>query len=72
MRRNIDPKFRGLPYDPQDRCSVPKDWGTTGFIYRTDLVKERPTTWEQFFELEKYPRKFTVLDGIPEVIGSMP
>ena len=43
VRRNIDPKFRKLPFDPQDRYSVAKDWGTTGFVYRTDLVKERPT-----------------------------
>ena len=44
---NIDPKFRGLPFDPDDKWSTPKDWGTTGFIYRTDLVKERPTTWKR-------------------------
>ena len=72
VRRNIDPKFRKLPFDPQDRYSVAKDWGTTGFVYRTDKIKERPKTWEQFFALfEKYPRKFTLLDGSPEVIGSI-
>ena len=49
-----------------------KDWGTTGFMYRSDLVKERPTSWRQFFDLAKtkYSRKVSVLDGIPEVIGS--
>ena len=72
MRRNIDPKFRKLPFDPQDRYSVAKDWGTTGFVYRTDKIKERPKSWEQFFALfEKYPKKFTLLDGSPEVIGSI-
>ena len=72
VRRNIDPKFRKLPFDPQDRYSVAKDWGTTGFVYRTDKIKERPKSWEQFFALfEKYPRKFTLLDGSPEVIGSI-
>ena len=69
---NIDPKFQGLPFDPDDKWSVPKDWGTTGYVYRTDLVKERPTTWREFFELTKgpYSGKVTVLDGIPEVVGS--
>jgi spermidine/putrescine transport system substrate-binding protein len=72
VRRNIDPKFRKLPFDPQDRYSVAKDWGTTGFVYRTDKIKERPKSWEQFFALfEKYPKKFTLLDGSPEVIGSI-
>ena len=73
VRRNINPKFRRLPFDRTDRWSVAKDWGTTGFMYRTDLVKERPTTWRQFVDLTKtkYSKKVTVLDGIPEVIGSM-
>jgi spermidine/putrescine transport system substrate-binding protein len=69
---NIDPKFQGLPFDPEDKWSVPKDWGTTGYVYRTDLVKERPTTWREFYDLAKgpYSGKVTVLDGIPEVVGS--
>ena len=73
VARNINPKFRKLPFDPQDRYSVAKDWGTTGFMYRTDLVKERPTTWREFVTLAKtkYSGKVTVLDGIPECVGSM-
>jgi spermidine/putrescine transport system substrate-binding protein len=72
VREAIDPKFRRLPYDPEGKWSVPKDWGTTGFVYRTDRIRERPTTWAQFFSLfEKYPRKLTLLDGAVEVIGSV-
>ena len=68
-----NPKFRHLPFDPKDRWSVIKDWGTTGFMYRRDLVKERPTTWREFVNLAKtkYSGKVTVLDGIPECVGSM-
>jgi spermidine/putrescine transport system substrate-binding protein len=73
VAKNIDPQFTKLPYDPQDKWSVPKDWGTTGFMYRTDLVKEKPTTWREFVDLAKgpYSGKVTVLDGIPECVGSM-
>jgi spermidine/putrescine transport system substrate-binding protein len=72
VTRNISPKFRHLPFDPNDRWSVAKDWGTTGFMYRSDLVKERPTSWREFFTLAKtkYSGKVAVLDGIPEVVGS--
>jgi spermidine/putrescine transport system substrate-binding protein len=72
VEKNVDPKFQGLPFDPDDKYSVPKDWGTTGFVYRTDLVKEKPASWRDFFDLTKgqYSKKVTVLDGIPEVIGS--
>ena len=72
VRRNISSKFRRLPFDANDRFSVAKDWGTTGFVYRTDKVKERPKSWREFFTLAKtkYSGKVTVLDGIPEVVGS--
>jgi spermidine/putrescine transport system substrate-binding protein len=73
VEKTLDTRFRKLPYDPDDKWSVPKDWGTTGFMYRTDLVKEKPTTWREFVDLAKgpYSGKVTVLDGIPECIGSM-
>jgi spermidine/putrescine transport system substrate-binding protein len=42
-------------------------------MYRTDLVDERPTSWREFVDLTKgpYSGKVTILDGIPEVIGSL-
>jgi spermidine/putrescine transport system substrate-binding protein len=72
VEANIDPKFQGLPFDPDDKWSTPKDWGTTGFVYRTDLVKERPTSWKEFYELATgpYSKKVTVLDSVLEVIGA--
>jgi spermidine/putrescine transport system substrate-binding protein len=72
-KKNLDKKFTNQPYDPQGKWSVPKDWGTTGFVYRTDKVKERPTTWKEFVNLTKtkYSGKVSLLDGAPEVIGSM-
>ena len=71
-RKNIDPKFFGLPYDSKNEWSIPKDWGTTGFVYRKDLIKERPTTWREVYALfKKYPKKFTLLDGSLETVGSV-
>jgi spermidine/putrescine transport system substrate-binding protein len=71
VKRFLDPKFQGTPDDPNNRYSVAKDYGTTGFVYRKDKIKERPKTWKQFFDLfKKYPRKFSLLDGSAEVIGS--
>jgi spermidine/putrescine transport system substrate-binding protein len=73
VKRNIDSQFQKQPYDPQNKWSVPKDWGTTGFTYRTDLVKEKPTSWKQFFDLTmgKYSGKVSLIDGPAEVIGSV-
>jgi spermidine/putrescine transport system substrate-binding protein len=71
--KNLDAKFKNLPYDKQGQYSVPKDWGTTGFVYRSDKVKEKPSSWKEFFDLTmgKYSGKVTLLDGMQEVIGSI-
>ena len=56
---------------------TPTRWRRTGArpgsCTARDLVKERPTTWRQFVNLAKtkYSGKVTVLDGIPECVGSM-
>ena len=68
---NIDERFLGFPYDPENRYHVPKDWGTTGIGFLQEFVDEDVTTWEQFFGLgEKYSGKYTVLDSQFEVIGA--
>ena len=70
--RNIEPRFlRGRAHDLESRVSVIKDWGTTGFMYRTDKVAEFPRSWADFWKLaEKYSGRVTVLDSPGEVIGA--
>jgi spermidine/putrescine transport system substrate-binding protein len=69
---HIQARFRvGRAHDPESQVSVVKDWGTTGFMYRTDLVSEAPRSWEDFWRLaEKYSGHVTVLDSPGEVIGA--
>ncbi|MDP9298148.1 MAG: spermidine/putrescine ABC transporter substrate-binding protein [Actinomycetota bacterium] len=67
---NADPRFLNAGFDPGNKYSAPKDWGTTGVGYLTDHVSEDLTSWAQFFDLApKYSGKYTVLDSAPEVIG---
>lgn len=68
---NIDPKFLNLPFDPQSEYYIPKDWGTTGFMYRSSEVSETPQGWVDFFALgEKYSGKIGILDDKPVNIGA--
>ena len=67
----VDPKFLNTPFDPDNRWSVPKDFGTTGYCYRSEFVKDEMTSWEDFYRLaSKYSGRYTVLDSSPEVVGS--
>lgn len=68
---NIDPKFLNLPFDKESKYYVPKDWGTTGFMYRSSDVSETPKSWKDFFALgEKYSGKIGILDDKPVNIGA--
>ena len=69
---HLDPHFlHDRTHDPEGRVSVVKDWGTTGFMYRTDIIRESPRSWADFWSLaEKYSRRVTVLDSPGEVIGA--
>ena len=46
----MNPKFKGLDWDPNFDYHIPKDYGTTGILYRGKLVPEPPQTWQQFYD----------------------
>ena len=70
--KHLDPRFRtGRPHDFETRVSIIKDWGTTGFMYRSDRIHESPQLWKDFWNLAaKYSGHITVLDSPGEVIGA--
>jgi spermidine/putrescine transport system substrate-binding protein len=47
---NLYPEASELPYDPGNQYSVPYTWGTTGICYRSDLVPEKPTSWDDLLD----------------------
>ena len=65
---NVNQRFLTLPFDPNDDYIVPKDWGTTGIIYRGS-VKEPVTSWADFWKLAtgKYSGKTLVVDSPGDV-----
>ncbi|WP_118133663.1 spermidine/putrescine ABC transporter substrate-binding protein [Oceanicella sp. SM1341] len=42
---NLYPEAMELPYDPGNTFSAPYAWGTTGLCYRSDLVEDPPSSW---------------------------
>jgi len=67
---HVDKIFRNPGYDPASKHSLPKDWGTTGFGYRTDKIPGGMTSWKQFFDnASQFKGKVSVLDGATEVVG---
>jgi spermidine/putrescine-binding protein len=54
--RNISPNFRDLAYDPQNRHSIPYNWGTNGLIVRTDALSQPIRRWADVWNLEEDQR----------------
>jgi spermidine/putrescine transport system substrate-binding protein len=63
--------YHGRAHDPESGVSIIKDWGTTGFMYRTDMIHETLGSWSDFWRFaERLSGCVTVLDSPGEVIGA--
>ena len=69
-QKYINPAFKGLWWDPNDEYQLPKDFGTTGVLYRSKLVSEPLTSWQEFFDLAKgkYSGKVVLVDSMGDVM----
>jgi spermidine/putrescine transport system substrate-binding protein len=58
---NISLNFRDLLHDPGNRFSMPYQWGTTGLVYRRDLVSEPIPSWDILWD-DAYAGRIAVWD----------
>ncbi len=65
---NIDEKFLGLSFDPQNDYSIPYFWGTLGIVYNEDLVKNPPKEWKDLWSSE-FRDSIMLVDGAREGMG---
>lgn len=47
---HMDPNFTNQYFDPDNRYSVCKAWGTTGFVYDTTKITHELTSWQDFVD----------------------
>ena len=66
----VDPSILSQPWDPNNEYHVPKDFGTTGILYRSKIVKEPVTSWKEFYDLSvgKYSGKVVLVDSMSDVL----
>lgn len=67
--KNIDPYFLDLPFDDNNKYSVPYFWGTVGIVYNPSLVGDLDfSSWEDLWD-SSLKRKVFLVDGAREVMG---
>lgn len=64
----IDDQFKNLPYDPDNRYTVPYAWGTLGIIYNAAMVGEDITSWSAMFD-EKYAGQVMLINNSRDALG---
>lgn len=63
-----DPKFLNIPYDPDNKYSVPYMWCTLGIVYDSTVVTDPVDTWDVLWN-EKYSKEIIMLDSPRDTIG---
>jgi len=68
---NIDPVYTNQLWDQGNKYSVPKDWGTTGWIYDTTKISSPIETWQDFIDVAmgEASGNVSVLDAPNEMLG---
>lgn len=47
---NIDPVYLGREWDPANEWAVPRDWGSTGYLYDSSVIQRDLVTWNDYFD----------------------
>lgn len=69
---NIDSNYMNKSYDEGNKYSVPKAWGTTGYLYDTTKISRELTSWADFWDAmaNEASGKTTLLEDMNEVAGA--
>ncbi len=68
---NLDIAYTNQPWDPNNAHSVCKDWGSTGWIYDSQVIKRDINTWTDFVDAAQNEASgaTSVLDAPTDLTG---
>ncbi|MBR4545272.1 MAG: extracellular solute-binding protein [Oscillibacter sp.] len=64
----IDPRFKNLSYDPENKYTVPYTWSTLGIIYNAAMIDEPVTSWGALYD-ERNAGKVLLINNSRDAIG---
>jgi spermidine/putrescine transport system substrate-binding protein len=68
--KNVMARFRKPAYDPEEKWSLPYQWGTMGLVYRTDKLPDFEPSWLAVFEAARQPGPVVLLDSMRDLVGA--
>lgn len=67
-RKHLDPKFVNTPYDPENRYSLPYQWGMMGIGYNIKKTGSPIDSWAALFD-PKYKNRVGLMDETRGTMG---
>ncbi len=66
---HINATFKTTAWDPDNKYIVPKDYGTTGIMFRRKLVPNGISSWQELYDLTKgeFSGKTVMVDSMGDV-----
>jgi spermidine/putrescine-binding protein len=69
IMENFDANYLNLPFDPENKYTIPYQAGTDGLVYNTDTVENPPTSYADLWKPE-YAGRIVLLDDSRIIIGA--
>ncbi len=68
---NLEEEYKDQPWDPGNKYSICKDWGTTGYAYDTTKINKEMTTWQDFLDvaMNEASGNVSVLESPDNAVG---
>lgn len=70
--KHVLPELMSQPWDPENKYSILKSWGTTGFVYDTTKIKRELKDWNDFFDcaMNEASGKVSMIDDPQSLVGT--
>jgi spermidine/putrescine transport system substrate-binding protein len=68
--KNVMARFRKPAYDPEEKWSLPYQWGTMGLVYRTDKLPDFEPSWLAALDPQRQPGPVVLLDSMRDLVGA--
>jgi len=67
--KNVSAQFKKPPYDPDEKYSLPYQWGTVGLMYRKDKLPQAESSWSLLLDPAKQPGPIVLIDSMRDMLG---
>lgn len=68
---NLEEQYTDQEWDPGNKYSICKDWGTTGYAYDTTKIDREMSTWQDFIDvaMNEASGNVSILDSPDNAVG---